>query len=381
MDYIHVDTEEGARELADALEGSTRVALDCEAAGFHRYSDRLCLVQITTDRGSYILDPLAVDAAAVLRGPLGDPDIEIVMHGADFDIRLLHRDLGIRMRGLFDTQVAASLLGVEAFGLASLLEARFGVKLSKKYQRADWAERPLTEGMLDYAASDTRYLFGLADQLVDEVREARRLAWVEEECAALESIPDGFETDDEPVDLVSKIKGARDLTPRQVEALRAALEWRDEIARARDRALFRVIGDAPLIEAVALDPRRVEDLVAIKGFPGGLARAEGKELLGRLRAVKELADDELRPYARPKRRGAGRPPPEVEEVVEKLKAVRNRKADELGLARGTLIPNAVLIAIALAAPSDAPGLEAVEGMRRWRVEVLGEELLRVLREG
>ena len=302
------------------------------------------------------------------------------MHGADFDLRLLERDLGIRLKGLFDTQVAASILGESALGLQALLEGKLGVSLSKKYQRADWAERPLKEGMLDYAADDTRYLLQLADLLVEDLAKAGRTAWAEEECRALEdSAVASSEADDEPEDPVTRVKGARDLSPREVTALREALDWRDQLARARDRATFRVVGDQPLLEAVIRRPLDARELSEIKGFPRGLARGEGEDLLDRFDRVAQLPDEELVPYPRHQRRGPGRPPPEVEELAEKLKNVRNRRAEALGLDRGTLLPNATLIAVALAAPSDLAALERVDGIRRWQVEAVGEQLLEVLR--
>ena len=251
MSYVHVREESEAEALAHEMAGSRRFALDCEAAGFHRYSDRLCLIQVTTDRATYVVDPLAFDPAALFRSVLEDPDIQIVMHGADYDLRLLDRDLGIHLRGLFDTQVAAALLGEEALGLQALLESRLGVTLSKKYQRADWAERPLTDGMLEYAADDTRHLTDLAVLLRRDLESADRVAWVEEECRALEeSATAPAPENQEPPDPVARVKGARDLSPREVTALREALEWRDALARRRDKAPFRVVGDQPLVEAV-----------------------------------------------------------------------------------------------------------------------------------
>lgn len=379
LSYIHVRDPEGASELAEALTSERRFALDCEAAGFHRYSDRLCLVQLTVTDRTYILDPLALDPAPLLRGPLEDPEVEVVMHGADFDLRLLARDLGIRLRGLYDTQVAASLLGESALGLASLLESRLGVKLSKKYQRADWAERPLPDDMLEYAANDTRHLLELADLLARDVREAGREAWVAEECALLERV--ALEVEDaQAVDPVTRVKGARTLSPRQVTALREALDWRDRLARGRDRAPFRIVGDQPLLEAVLTRPDTPEALRDLKGFPRALARDEGRTLLDRLAAVEALADSELRPYPAPSERGPGRPPPEVEARLARLKDVRNERADALGVDRGTLIPNATLLAIATRAPSNEGALGEVDGIRRWQVEVLGRDLLSAVRD-
>lgn len=379
MSHTHVTTLAEAEGLSADLASGQPIALDCEAAGFHRYSDQLCLVQVTVGDNTYVVDPLAFDPSEVLRGPLERPDVPVVMHGADFDLRLLSRDLGIRLRGLVDTQISAALLSEDGLGLAVLLKARLGVHVSKKYQRADWAERPLTDGMLEYAANDTRHLVELSDILLGELDAAGRRAWAEEECLALEEIADRPTEPEVPDDPIIRVKGARELDPRRVTALREALMWRDEIARARDRAPFRVIGDPPLIEAVARRARTVDELMQIKGFPRGLAREAGKELLKRLQAVAEMPDDELTPYPRGVRRGPGRPPPELEALVDRLKGVRNLISDDLGLPRGTLMANGVLLGIARAAPTNRAELLAVEGMRRWKADVMGDELLAALR--
>ncbi len=381
MSHIHVESLAGAEGLKNDLATADRIVLDCEAAGFHRYTDRLCLVQVTVADRTYVVDPLAFDPSEVLRDPLERPDLPVVMHGADFDLRLLSRDLGIRIHGLVDTQISAALLGEESLGLAALLESRLGVKVSKKYQRADWAERPLTEGMLEYAAGDTRHLGALSDILTTELDAMGRRSWAEEECLAFEAVADIPSEPAPPEDPVARVKGARDLSPRQVTALREALLWRDEIAKARDRAFFRVIGDPPLIEAVARHPRSVAELLDIKGFPRGLAHEEGEQLLRRLQAVVDLPEEELKPYPRGVRRGPGRPPPELEAMVDKLKSVRNKVSDDLGLPRGTLLANAVIIGIARAAPRNRAELLEVDGMREWKADVVGSKLLEAVASG
>ncbi len=378
MPYIHVDSEAAAARLGEDLAGLRRFALDCEAAGFHRYADTLCLLQITTPTATYVVDPFVVEAEALLRRPLEDPDVEIVMHGSDYDLRLLDRDVGIHLKGLFDTQIAASILGEKAIGLAALLESRLGVSLAKKYQRADWAQRPLPDDMLDYAANDTRYLPELADIMVRELREAGRLDWAEEEARALEESAVAPPADSDPVDLVSRVKGARDLPPRAVHGLREVLVWRDEIARERDKAPFRVAGDAPLIEVALNTPAHPRALTDIKGFPRGLAREHGPELLARLARVTELPDDQLVGYPKANRGGRGRPPPEIEEMADRLRSIRTRKAKELGLDRGALISNAVLNDIAWHDPGDEAALRRVPGVRGWHVEVMGAEILDTL---
>lgn len=380
MSHIYIESHDFTDGLVDDLASAKRIALDCEAAGFHRYSDRLCLIQLTVADRTYILDPLGFDPREILHDPLEDPSVEVLMHGADFDLRLLSRDLGIKLRGLSDTQIYAALIGEEGLGLQSLLESRLGVRLSKKYQRADWAQRPLSESMLEYAAEDTRHLERLTGLLLEDLDGLGRRAWAEEECRALEAVADDVQSDDE-LDPVTRVKGARDLSPRQVTALREALAWRDEIARDKDRAPFRIIGEPPLVEAVARNPRRVEELLDIQGFPKGLAKNEGKELLRRLHAVTELPEDGLVPYPKDDNRGPGRPPPEVEARFRRLKDIRNRVADELELPRGTLLANAVLTEIAREEPRTREELLAVDGMRRWKAEALGDRLLAEVARG
>ncbi len=254
----------------------------------------------------------------------------------------------------------------------------FDVRLSKKYQRADWAQRPLSTEMLEYAASDTQYLHALADLLGERLETLGRLAWAEEESTLMESIR---WSEDGKTDPVTRVKKARYLDLRDVALLREAWLWRDEIARKRDRAPFRVAADPVLLEIVATRPGDVAALAATSGFSPQLAERSGKALLTRLEQVDRMEDADLLGYPRTARSGPGRPPPEVEEVAERLKVVRNRCSDELGIARGTLASNTVLLEIARAGPQNATELLAVQGVRRWQVEALGDALVQALTDG
>lgn len=374
-----IDRDDALDEARSLTLGLRSVALDCEAAGFHRYSDRLSLVQLTAGSFTFLLDPLSLDPRELLRPLVENPEVEVLMHGADYDVRLLDRDLDLRLSGLFDTQIAASLLGEDGIGLSSLLERYFGVKLSKKYQRADWAERPLSEGMKDYAAHDTLHLSGLADLLRERLEAQGRMAWAEEEFRELEKIR--WDPPAEDPDPVLRVKGARDLAPRETERLRAALRWRDAIAKERDRALFRVAGDPVLVEVALRGPGTVEELASIPGMNPGLARGEGAPLVEALVRIEGLPDEELEGYPRlPRGNGRGRPLPEVEERFQRLKVVRNRHAGDLGIDRGTLLPNAVIQAMADEPPASRIELEAIPGLRRWQAGVLGDDLLDTLRK-
>ena len=379
MDIRYVEDAGELDTLGELLTATDRIALDLEAAGYHRYSDRVCLVQLTMDGRTFLIDPFEVDPAPALRPALEDPSAEVIMHGADFDVRLLRRDLGVGLTGLFDTQIAASLLGIDGLGLSALLESVLGIEVSKKYQKADWAKRPLPEAMLRYAAHDTLHLRALADELRRRLEEAGRTAWAEEEFREQEKVRfDG----DESEDPVTRIRAARDLSAREVHRLREALAWRDEIAKSRDRALFRVVGDGGLVEAARSAPRSADELAGVKGMSRSLARDHGEALLERFRNVDELPENELEGYPRMSRGSGngngGRPPPEVEDRFRRLKDARNRKAAELRVERGTLLPNATLQRVAEREPAAVHEMVEITGMRRWQADVLGEELLKLM---
>ncbi|TVP45323.1 MAG: hypothetical protein EA350_09555 [Gemmatimonadales bacterium] len=378
MDIRLIDRDDDLDEARELTAGLPSVALDCEAAGFHRYSDRLSLVQLTAGPVTFLLDPLSLDPREVLRPLVENPEIEVLMHGADFDVRLLDRDLDLRLTGLFDTQIAASLLGESGIGLSALLDRYFGVKLTKKYQRADWAERPLSDGMKEYAAHDTLHLAGLADLMKERLETSGRMAWAEEEFRELEKLRwTPAESDEDPV---ARVKGAKDLSPRESERLRAALRWRDAIAKDRDKALFRVAGDPVLVEVARQGPTSVAQLADIQGMNGGLARGEGEPLVEEITRIADLPESGLTPFPRgPRGNGRGRPLPEVEERFQRLKAVRNKHAEELGIDRGTLLPNAVIQAMADEPPESVEALASVPGLRRWQAGVLGDELIETLR--
>ncbi len=377
MTYHLIADDSALLDVSAQLRSQSRIALDCEAAGFHRYTDKLCLVQLSTLEETFLFDPLAANPADILRPVLEDPEIQVVMHGADFDLRLLHRDLDIRVRGLFDTQAAATLLGETAIGLAALLEKHLGTKLSKEHQRADWAQRPLPDGLLKYAADDTRHLLALAEALAQELEEKARGDWAKEEFRFLERI----RWEEDKTDPVTRFKGARHLTPQQVTALRVALAWRDGIARDWDRAPFRVVGDSVLAAIVMERPASPEAMADLRGMSPRLARKHGRQLLKELGRVDGLPDCELLPYPRGNRNGPGRYTPEEDALAEGVRHLRSARAEQLGLDKGVLLSNAQINEIIRSGPRSLEALQAVPGLRNWQAELLGAEILQILGAG
>ena len=377
MNVHHIADANAARSMVERLTSRAPLALDCEAAGYHRYSDRLCLVQLSRPGNTWLIDTLAFDAGGLLRPPLEDPGREIIMHGASYDLRLLSRDLGIRVRGVFDTQAAAALLGETALGLSALLARFLGVHLPKKYQRADWAMRPLPPEMLEYAAADTRHLAPLADILRARLEEKERLAWAREEFRWLERTASKREHPDP--DPATNLKKAHLLAPRALQRLRALWTWRDEIARRKDRAPFRVAGDDVLLKLAESPPRSIRDLGRRPGLSPVLARTDGGRLFECLDRADATPEERIAPGRRRRAESFPRLLPEAEERAARLRAARARRARELGLDPGLLLPNKTIMEIVRADPGSPEELALVPQVRAWQVEVLGRLALDILR--
>jgi len=373
----YVDTPHDLAALVAAVRKESRVGVDTEAASFHRYHDRIYLLQISSPTQTALIDPVAIAAPDL--GPVGallaDPRLEKIFHDADYDLRVLDRDYGFHAVRLFDTRVAAQLAGEPAIGLAALLEKHVGVKLDKEHQKADWSIRPLTPSMLAYAAADTQYLLALRDALEQQLTALGRLAWAVEEFKQLESLRwTGLPGSDD--DSYLRIKGAKGLSPRSLAALRLLHRWRDTVAEREDKAPFRIIGNDSLIAVSRALPATRADLGPIKELPGSLARRHGDALLDASLRARALPDREL-----PRVERQARPPkdPGFDVRMERVKAVRNRVAAELGLEAGVLCGRTTLEAVVRARPLDRAALERIPELRHWQVDVLGAALLEAMR--
>ena len=372
-DFRYVDTAAALAEVIAAARAEPLVAADTEAASFHRYKDRVYLVQLSPRRTTAVIDPLALADFAPLGSLLADANVEKVFHDADYDLRTLDRDYAFRARHLFDTRIAAQLAGEPAIGLAALLEKYVGVRLTKAHQRADWSQRPLTPAMLAYAADDTRHLPRLRDAIAERLTALGRLAWAEEEFHYLEDLRWTGPADDGQA--FQRIKGAKALTPRSLAALRELVAWRAGVAAERDTALFRIIGNEALLAVSRALPHSLADLGPIRELPASLARRHGAPLVAAVGRALALADRDL-----PTRERGPRAPhdPELDTRVERLKTARNARALELGIDPGVLCGKSTLEAIARQRPADLAALARLDDVRKWQVEALGAALLAAL---
>ncbi|MFI5234676.1 MAG: ribonuclease D, partial [Gemmatimonadales bacterium] len=345
-----VTTPAALRALLAEVGRPALLALDTEAASFHRYSDAICLVQLSTRELTAVIDPLAVPDLRGIGALVADPAVEIVFHDADYDLRLLGRDHGFHCTRLFDTRVAAQLLNEPGIGLAALLGKYLGIVLDKKFQRADWSERPLAPGMLEYAAGDTTHLPALRDILHAQLQAAGRLSWAEEEFERQATVR--WEPED-PASAYLRIKGSGRLRGRQLAVLRETYHWREATAKKLDRASFRVVNPDVVLAFATIQPRTLDQLKAIKGISAGQVERYGQEILAAVERGLAVREAELPQIERGKR-----PPPDpaFDARLERLKAVRTAAAERIGLAPGVLCPNGTLEQVARMAPKSVEEL-------------------------
>ena len=242
-----IDTEQKLTAFLLNLKSATWVAVDTEADSLHAYPEKVCLIQISTTAGDQLVDPLAaIDLGPLLDGLSGH---ELIMHGADYDLRLLRKHHEFVPNTIFDTMLAARLLGLRQFSLSFLVERFLNAKLEKGPQKANWALRPLTERMEVYARNDTRYLKPLADHLRRELDNRGRLQWHQESCARL--IADCSEHRPADMDSVWRVKGSHLLGRPALAVLRELWRWREGEAVAGNRPPFFVMSHDSLVEIAA----------------------------------------------------------------------------------------------------------------------------------
>jgi ribonuclease D len=361
--------------LFERFKGEPLLAVDTEAASFHRYRDRIYLLQLSSRRETAVVDPLAVSSLAPLASVLADPDVEIVFHDADYDLRLLDLEYGFRATNLFDTRVAAQLLNEPGVGLAALLEKYLKVRLDKRYQRADWSARPLSAEMLDYAAADTHHLPQLRDLLRDQLRARGRLEWAEEEFGLLTRVRWSSPVSDEPAYL--RLKGAKALPGRALAILRELFQWREETARRADKAAFRILNNEPMLLMAQTPPTDLTALKAVRGIGQDQAERKGREILAAVQKGLDVPEGELPRVERPARK---QPDLACESRLERLKAARNMLANQYDLAPGVLCPNGTLEAIARVNPASVELMADIPELRRWQMRELGSSLLAALKQ-
>jgi ribonuclease D len=337
------DVVSSVRQLADLIrqiEIADRLALDTEADSLHSYREKLCLLQISVPASvnvhggqDFILDPLADVDLQPLRRVLESR--EIVLHGADYDLRMLRRGLNFAANRIFDTVIAARLLGIREFSLGALVKRFFDIELQKHSQKANWAIRPLPPRMMKYALDDVRYLLPLAAKLEGNLERVGRRDWFRQSCErAIELANTGRERSQ---DELWRLAGAGALDPRTGAVLRALWQWREKEAEMADRPPFHILQNRELLNAA-------------ESFTSGRMPDYKHFSVRRQQTFREAAKAALQspesewPVMR--RCSGRRPTTDIVRRVEQLRHRRDKSAEQLGLEPPFIVSRGALEAIA-----------------------------------
>ena len=371
--WIRTPTE--LEQLALRLAGSRAVALDTESDSLHHHKEKVCLLQVGSAEGEvWLVDTLAFSDLEALAPLLADPAVTKVLHGADYDVTTLKRDFGFSFASIFDTGIAARFLGFAEVGLQAVLLKELGVSVSKDSQTADWSRRPLPPVQEAYAATDVLHLVAVFDRLTEQLVEKGRLSWVLEECEAVCALEPARRGRDP--EAWQKVKNVRKLSRRNQAVLRSLWAWRDGIAEETDIPSFKLASTEALVELATKTFASAKEATAVRGLSPRL-RARGQEIvdvIARGNAVPEAELPVLPSSPRPA------PPSEAEKKrTEALRTWRAAEAARLGLDISVLLPNRLLEKVAEKGPRSPEELASIPGIRRWRVEALGADLVRLSR--
>ena len=347
-----------------------RIAVDTESNSLHAYRETTCLIQLSTPAEDLLIDPLAIADISALGAVLADPGIEKIFHAAEYDLICLKRDFDFDVRNIFDTMAAARVCGCQRIGLGNMLEDFLGVQHSKKHQKYDWSQRPLSESALRYAQVDTHYLLPLRDILHEQLRLRHRLEEAREYIADVTR----FEQKSQEFDPEGYWDLARpkSLDRAQIGSLRELYILRDELAQAYDHPPQRLISNKILLQVVARQPRSIKQLYSFRGLPAWLIRQSGDEII---QALRHGAASRLK-VSRPRHETI---PPPIVERYNALHSWRRETAKARGVESDVIISRGALWDIARRNPATVDDLGDICGLGPWRRETYGAALVSIVK--
>jgi ribonuclease D len=363
---VWIATPAALQKLADELSCWTRIAVDTESNSLHAFREQLCLIQFSTPQTDYLVDPLALGDLSPLASIFANPKIEKVFHAVEYDLICLKRDFDITATNIFDTMQAARILGYKQVGLDSVLTEKLGIILNKKYQKADWGERPLSREMLNYARLDTHHLLGLRESLQTELLERGRWELALEEFVRLAQ---GNGNGKAEIQAWQRVKGAQKFSDRQLTILQELCTWREKQARHMDRPPFKVIDNKRLVGIVQTLPETQNDLAAI-GLTVRQINIYGNEILQSVGRGK-LAPTISRPRLL-------HPDQAVLDRLNVLSEWRKTAGLKIGVESDIILPKNWMHLIAERNPKNLNDLAALMPNAPWRLGQFGEEILEIL---
>jgi len=355
-------------ELMQRLQNEKILAIDTEANSLFAYREQVCLVQISTDSADYIIDPLPLVDLAPLGRIFKNSDIEKVFHASEYDILIMYDDFKFEFNNLFDTMLAAQILGREKLGLDTLMEEIVGIKVNKKYQRADWGKRPLSDDMLQYAQMDTHHLIKIRQVLAAELEEQGFTSIASEDFKRACQVQ--RQPKEQNIASCWRINGARKLSPKKAAVLARLCEYREDVAKKRDLPVFKVLSAKTLLLLAEESPTSVNQLLSLN-IPGGKAiQRHAKGLVG---AIQDgmASKPEL--------------PPRKERLddsyLAREKALRDwRKitARKMNVNSAVVLPREILYSLISSNPKNRSELALVLKEVPWRLERFGDDILSIL---
>jgi ribonuclease D len=367
-DAILVTRPAGLQKLVKTLASQPIVAVDTESNSLHAYREQVCLIQFSVPQADYLVDPLLLPDVSPLAPIFINPKIEKIFHAAEYDVICLRRDFGFEFTNLFDTMVAARILGRKAVGLGDLLQNEFGVVLDKHFQRANWGERPLPSSLQTYARFDTHYLIALRDRLRKELVQ-RDLGPLASEDFARLCFVNGRPPEEEP-EICWRINGVRDLSPQETAVLVELCQYREGMAISLDRPRFKVLSDRTLLEIASACPSKLDDLRGLPGMTKWQIHRHGRALLEAVQ--RGLRTKPVYP-PRPQR-----PDESFLSRLEALKKWRKNTARKLEVESDVVLPRDLLNDLAAHNPNSRQGLAEILSGVPWRLDRFGSQILEVL---
>lgn len=373
-----INTLSGLENLVAQLQDQPIIAVDTEANSLYAYQERVCLIQLSYDsvgKGQiddmvdYIIDPLAIGNMSSFGSLLSNPKLEVVFHGAEYDVMSLKRDFDYRFANLFDTHVAARHLGWQRVGLSSLLDEYYQIKVDKSFQQANWGARPLSTKQLLYAQMDTHYLISLRHMLSQKLHEAG--CWEEateifEQLTHLPPIEKKFDEEG-----FWRIKDTRAFNDSQMAVLRELYIWREQMASEINQPPFKVVQDSTLVRLAQQMPTTFHELSQIKGVSKYYLKRMAPTLLNAIQQGMQATP--------PIPRRSNGIDPDVLARYDALRDWRKNRAAARGVESDVIVSKQVMWALAYEVPSTSHELESIEDLPPYRREKYGEEILKVLK--
>ena len=365
---IFITRPDALRQMVNLLSSEPILAVDTESNSLYVYQERVCLIQFSTPKDDFLVDPLALDDLSSLETLFAEPKIEKIFHAGEYDLITLKRDYKFNFENLFDTMVAARILGWEKIGLGSILKAEFDVELNKRYQKANWGKRPIPTEMMAYARLDTHYLIPLRYRMKSELKSSGRWPLAEEDFARLRHV-NGRDPQNLP-EPCWRVRGAHDLNPQQAAVLLELCRYRTKVAKSINRPVFKVIGDRALLAIAEVRPRSESELKAKSALsPKQIQR----HAAGLLRAVEDgLSAEPVYPPRTP------RPDEQYLDRLETLRNWRKMTAKGMQVKSDVVLPRDVMYSIAAHDPTNHDELAELMDQVPWRLDRFGDQILGTL---